>query len=117
MSAEEDSQFIRRYNALPVEARSRLRRAYGDARGLRVRIRDLAAMQNADGLPVGAAAPSTSTFHARERIVARRNRSPRHPRTPRNTGRPCTYEQRRTFTLGNRDGEPIFDITIIIKER
>ncbi|MFD7256079.1 hypothetical protein [Streptomyces sp. NPDC059874] len=40
-----------------------------------------------------------------------------HSAAPRRSGRPGSHERRRTFTVSNRDGEQIFDITIVIKER
>lgn len=114
MSAEEDhSEFIRRYDALPMEERAAFRRAYGDARGVRIRIRDLGPMRSA-AHDQPAVVKSTVTSGLRR--VPRRNRSTSRPdngpRTPRRSGSPGTYTPRRRLTVHGRDGETILDIEI-----
>ncbi|WP_079406464.1 hypothetical protein [Streptomyces sp. 3211] len=101
-----------------MEERSEFRRTYGDARGLRVRIRDLGPMRNAAYLPTEA--PSGQpTMSGLERIVPRRRRSTSGPRTAHRSGGPGTYTHHRTFAVNDRDGESIFDITIdiVIRKR
>ncbi|WP_329376880.1 hypothetical protein OG625_05170 [Streptomyces sp. NBC_01351] len=120
MSEEADSQFIRRYDALPMEERGAFRRAYGDARGFRVRIRDLGPMRSAAyDQPTGAPTPAKRAVSLDLRPVRRRSRSTTGPRTPRRSGRPDTYTERGSFTVRNADGEPIFDVTIdiVIRKR
>ncbi|MFE1894993.1 hypothetical protein [Streptomyces yangpuensis] len=114
MYKEADARFIRQYDALPMEERAAFRRAHGELRGLRVRIRDLGPMRSAAYGQLAEDPSVEPTLFGRERTVPRRIRSTCTPRR----GRPGTYEQRRTFTVNDRDGEPvILDITIVIRGR
>ncbi|WP_328944490.1 hypothetical protein OG259_26255 [Streptomyces sp. NBC_00250] len=112
MPVREDTQFIRRYDALPQEFRGAFRRAYADSQGIRIRIRDLEPMRRAADRPVRTTAPMALD---KERANRRRIRSSRRPSAPRRGIRPGTHALRRTFARASTDGGLVVTITIVIK--
>ncbi|MFF0551346.1 hypothetical protein ACFYUL_20555 [Streptomyces sp. NPDC004311] len=112
-AAEEEARFIRSYDDAPSAA---LRRAFGEARGVRVRIRDLAAMRLAAArLPLpdsGSPAPMPPLRPSATRF---RHRSLRRPIAPRPADRPGANPVNRASPQQNTRIRKI-TITIEIEE-